>query len=156
MIREQIVRVETAAKSDPKPGPQVEFPETVQSLFSNADLWLKVDRYRFTPDAVVKHLITPNSGPKDPKRFSVFIADRKRELDLRLGLCPVAALSKSRLQFWDSRFVCGLLTNIILISENYRIRTDVTPEELLAVKNQAISAIIAGFARREERNVLKS
>ncbi len=72
LIREQIVRVGAAAKSDQKPGPQVEFPETVQSLFFNADLWLKVYQYRFTPDTVVKHLITPNAEPKDPKQFSVF------------------------------------------------------------------------------------
>ncbi len=118
--------------------PDIHLPDFVQTLFTVENLWLQVGGHRFVPDVVVKQLINPKLGEKNSKRFSVFVADKKRDIARRWGVRPLAAENKSRHQYWDEKFVQLFIATVIYNSTDYTVRNDIHPEELVALKEKAI------------------
>jgi RNA polymerase primary sigma factor len=114
---------------------------TVQSLFSTPLLWEVKNGFRVIPASLVRAILERTDGkPINEHLYSTFAADRKKWILKKWKIEPRTAKNKEVSQWWDRDFVQAFLSSLIQPDSDktgrlkYRIRPDLTPEELIGIK----------------------
>jgi hypothetical protein len=152
--------------------PRLIMTPVLAALFETPALWITVDGIRYVPDTVIKSLLVRNDGVpisqnrKDQDVFSVSVAMRKRTVERRYGIRPLAAQEKKRHQFWDEPFVRAFLASLQDDKRNcfknvnkvaYNIRDSVDASELFELTTQARNKVVETirFSRHPFYEVLR-